>query len=138
MALSCDAKSLVALATCFRCVPREMRRAVREYLLCQWANGASVPPGKVQSSPATNVDSVAGSFRANWHAVASATGYIIDVDKGDPLFVNPPPVTTALGNVVFFDVSGADVMIPYYYRVRATNDSGTGPNSDIVTVQWGV
>jgi len=41
--LSCDPASLVAAATCFRCVPREMQVPVELYSLAVAAGGSTDP-----------------------------------------------------------------------------------------------
>lgn len=43
--ISCNPASLVQSAKCFSCIPRQARRWVRNYLLCQIANKAAAPSG---------------------------------------------------------------------------------------------
>lgn len=93
----------------------------------------NVAPNRPTSLPATNISAV--GFTANWQANANTTGYFIDVSTNATFssFVgnyNDQPVGTQLN--VF--VSGLTNNTTYYYRIRAGNNIGQSPNSDVITV----
>lgn len=44
MSISCVPKDLVRAAKCFPCVPKQSRRWVKAYLLCQYANKSGIDP----------------------------------------------------------------------------------------------
>lgn len=41
MSISCDTQDLLDAAKCFQCIPPGHQPAVRDYILCNWANGIS-------------------------------------------------------------------------------------------------
>lgn len=74
------------------------------------------------------------SFTASWSAPMYATSYRLDVSTVATFvsFVNGfsgLPVTSTS-----YSVTGLAAGTPYYYRVRASNVSGTSTNSNIITV----
>jgi hypothetical protein len=78
----------------------------------------------------------ANSFTANWSSVSGATGYRLDVSTNNS-FVNYVPGYQNLdvGNTTSRNVSGVAPNTFYYYRLRAYNGNGTGPNSNIIRVK---
>jgi len=83
---------------------------------------------------ATNISS--SGFTANWNAVAGATGYRLDVSSVSDFssFLTGYSDKDA-GNFTSASISGLMQGQTYYYRVRALNSNGTGPTSNIITVQ---
>jgi len=90
-------------------------------------------PGAATATAATSV--TASGFSANWGSVTGASGYSLDVAT-DSGFTSP--VTgynnKDVGNVVTAAVSGLSAGATYYYRVRAYNASGSGADSNSITV----
>jgi uncharacterized repeat protein (TIGR03803 family) len=72
-------------------------------------------------------------FKAEWSAVAGATGYRIDVSSDD--FVNMVPGYSDQAVVeTSLTVTGLTPGLAYKYRVRAANSTGSGGNSNEVSV----
>jgi hypothetical protein len=73
------------------------------------------------------------SFTANWGVAAGATGYFLDVatDNGFTSFVTGYNNLAVAGTSQL--VSGLLPNHTYYYQVRATDASGTSPNSNAIT-----
>ena len=95
---------------------------------------AAPTPAAPTALNATNV--TANSFTANWTTVSGATGYRLDVATSTS-FVNYVPGYQNLdvGNTTNRNVSGLAANTFYYYRLRAYNGNGTGPNSNVVRVK---
>ncbi|MBM4171387.1 MAG: T9SS type A sorting domain-containing protein [Ignavibacteria bacterium] len=91
-----------------------------------------VPPAPVVDAE-TNL--LGTSFSANWFAALGATGYFLDVatDAGFTSFVTGFN-NLSVGNVLTYNVTGLTPATTYYYRVRASNTSGTSGNSGTETV----
>lgn len=76
------------------------------------------------------------SFTANWNEVTSAIGYYLDVSINStftdfgPYGINNKDV----GNVKTFTLTNLIPNTSHFYRVRAYNSDGTGPNSNTVSV----
>jgi len=103
------------------------------------ANSNVVSVGTLVPAPvayaATNISS--NSFTANWQPATGSTGYAIDAseeidfssflegfeDRIFPLSVNSTPVS-----------SNISPNTTYYYRLRATSDTGPSVNSNVITV----
>ncbi len=96
----------------------------------------TIVPAAPGTSVATEASLVSSSgFQANWSATADASSYSIDVSAESDFstFVTGYEDLT-VGNVLSVKVSGLAPVTTYYYRVRASNVSGTGSSSDAVTV----
>ena len=106
------------------------------------ASGTSGNSGNISvlTKPAAPVASAATTitttgFGANWAAATGASTYYLDVST-DPAFgsfvtgYNDKDV----GNVVTYPVTSLTPSTTYYYRVRASNPTGTGGNSGTITV----
>jgi len=73
------------------------------------------------------------SFTANWNAVASVTGYYIDVAT-DNLFVSIlSSYNHLLVSTTSLNVIGLIPATTYYYRVKSTNSSGTSTSSNTIS-----
>lgn len=91
----------------------------------------TVPPAPVAAAAA----SVTGSgFTATWQTAAGATGYRLDVatDEAFTQLVSGYSDRN-VGNATSQAVSGLSPVTAYYYRVRASNSSGTGASSNTVS-----
>jgi titin len=91
----------------------------------------TVPPTPL-ATPASAVTQT--GFTANWNPALSASGYRLDV-AANSSFTTPVAGFTDLNvsNVTSYPVSGLAVGTVYYYRVRATNISGSTVNSNTVS-----
>ena len=91
-------------------------------------------------APTTNTNGVAtcSQITVNWTAVTGATTYFIDVSTITGANFNtgilPAYSNLNVGNVVTKDITGLNASTTYYYRVRAFNNCGTGPNSTVRTI----
>lgn len=94
---------------------------------------ASPTPVAPTALNATNV--TANSFRANWSSVPSATGYQLDVATNSSFTNYVSGYPRDVGNVINWDVTGLTKNTFFYYRVRAYNGNGTGPNSNVIRVK---
>lgn len=85
------------------------------------------------ANSATNV--TATSFKASWNSVNSATNYWLDVSKVSDFssFISGYNMKD-VGNVTSYDISLLEPNTKYYYRVHASNSTGTSPNSNTVIV----
>lgn len=90
----------------------------------------TVPPAPVALAASAITVS---AFQANWQAALAATGYRLDVST-----VNTFATCVAgyknleVGNVLSHSVSGLTPGTTYYYRVRATNGSGSSADSNVI------
>lgn len=100
------------------------------------------PVSKVGFPITTTSDITQTSFKANWAALPEVIGYNIDVST-DPNFTSYVGQYNnfELGNVTNLNVTGLVTNTVYYYRLRARNDIGQGPNStvmNLITLSTGV
>src|SRR5262249_46765174 len=94
----------------------------------------SPTPGAPTALNATNVTS--SSFAANWSSVAGATGYRLDVSTSNSFVTYVPGYQDLdVGNTTSRSVTGLTNATFYYYRLRAYNGNGTGPNSNVIRVR---
>ena len=77
----------------------------------------------------------ASGFTANWSAATGATGSLVDVstNSGFASFVSGWQGASVPAGATSTNVSGLAAGQVYYYRVRATNESGTSTNSATIT-----
>jgi len=82
----------------------------------------------------TNVTT--SSFTANWRSVSGATGYRLDVSitKSFSSYV-PGYQNLDVGNTTSYNVTGLSPNTTYFYRLRAYNDNGTSPKSNVIRVK---
>ena len=82
----------------------------------------------------TNVTT--SSFTANWRSVSGATGYRLDVSTNKSFSSYVPGYQNLdVGNTTSYNVTGLSLNTTYYYRLRAYNDNGTSPNSNVIRVK---
>lgn len=96
------------------------------------------PPAPTPAAPtalkATNV--TASSFTANWSSVSGATGYRLDVSTNSSFVTYVPGYQNLdVGNTTSRNVTGLTANTFHYYRVRAYNGTGTGPNSNVISTK---
>jgi len=91
------------------------------------------PPAIPVANSASAISS--NQFTANWSSADGATGYRLDVSTngGFGSFVSGYQDLDA-GNTLSRIVSGLNVGMTYYYRVRACNGNGSSGNSDTINV----
>lgn len=76
------------------------------------------------------------SFVANWSIVSGATAYLLDVSLSSSFATIVSGLNGLdVGNVTNKTVSGMKSGSTYYYRLRARNGFGAGPNSNTKSVQ---
>jgi len=101
------------------------------------ATATSTPaptPAAPTARRATNV--TASSFTANWNSVSGATGYRLDVSTSNSFTTYVPGYQNLnVGNPTSYNVVGLSAKTTYYCRLRAYNGSGTGPNSNVISVK---
>ncbi|OGV12135.1 MAG: hypothetical protein A2440_17655 [Stygiobacter sp. RIFOXYC2_FULL_38_25] len=90
-------------------------------------------PSAVVATSATTIQTT--SFTSNWDALVGVSGYYLDVatDNGFTSYVVGYQ-NKDVGNVTTHNVVGLLPGINYYYRVRAYNGSGTGNNSNVISL----
>src|SRR5262249_30100201 len=95
---------------------------------------AAPTPGAPTALSATNV--TFASFTAGWSKVAGASGYKLDVATNSSFsnYVSGYQ-NRDVGNVTSYPVTGLSANTFYYYRLRAYNGNGTGPNSNVIRVK---
>lgn len=76
-------------------------------------------------SVAAATDITDHSFRANWSASTGASAYYVDVATDDDAAAIITGHSNEYTTTNYLDVSGLSAATTYYYRVRASNASGT-------------
>lgn len=93
---------------------------------------ATKPPAPV-STVASNT--YYNNFDANWNSAAGATGYNLEVSTNGIFTANIAGYNPkVLGDINSHNVPGLNPATTYYYRVSATNASGTGLPSSVQTI----
>lgn len=93
----------------------------------------AAPPAPV-ATPA--ISATSSGFSATWGAVYGASGYRIDVSgSADFSSFVVGYNNYDLGNIVQLDVVGLTPGSNYYYRLRAYNSGGSGPDSNVIVVR---
>ncbi len=91
-------------------------------------------PAAPRARNATNV--TASSFTANWRSVTSANGYLLDVSTSSSFVTYVPGYENLdVGNTTSQNVTGLTANTNYYYRLRAYNENGTSPNSNVIRLK---
>lgn len=97
------------------------------------ANGTSTPP-PIPGAPVLNPiqlnSNSSNSYNVSWNSVASATSYTLQQDTTSS-FSNPQVVST--GSSISYSVNNQSNGT-YYYRVSASNSSGTSPFSNTQSI----
>jgi hypothetical protein len=76
------------------------------------------------------------SFTAHWSSVGGANGYRLDVSTSQSFTSYVPGYQDLdVGNTTSYSVAGLNANTNYYYRLRAYNGNGTGPNSNVIKVK---
>ncbi len=96
--------------------------------------GSSSPPIGPPSAPV--LDSIDnsdgnGSYTVSWSSVTGATGYVLQEDD-NASFTSPSTAYSGASTSKMITGKSAGT---YYYRVQATNSSGSSPWSNVVSVQ---
>jgi hypothetical protein len=95
---------------------------------CACVGAPAAPTATAATGP------LAAQFTANWIAAASATAYYLDVATDIPFASMVAGFNNLnIGNVTGYNVTGLTCNTTYYYRVRASNNCGTGVNSATIT-----
>jgi len=92
--------------------------------------GEPIAPVAIAASSKTVI-----TFMANWLTLEKIDGYYLDVatDAAFTLLVAGYN-NLDVGKVTNYLVEGLDSEITYYYRVRAYNEIGSSPNSNVVSI----
>jgi hypothetical protein len=103
-------------------------------VICGVVRGAGTPPASAAALTITTVSTniFTCRFNANWTALATATGYILDVATTSTFTAGTFVAgyqARDVGNVNTFVVEGLNPSTNYFTRVRAYNACGTSANS---------
>ncbi len=110
-----------------------VNQGVNDAFVMKFVPATQVPPPAPVATAATGVTSSA--FTANWSSSSGATSYRLDV-SADSAFSNYLAGYQSLdaGTSRSVSVTGLSAATTYYYRVRASNGSGTSSNSATISV----
>jgi hypothetical protein len=95
-----------------------------------------IPPKPVLLSPANGATAVPTSLTHSWESINNVDNYWLQIST-DPSFA-----TTFIDNNTIiessFNVNGLDNDVTYYWRVRASNEFGSGDWSDVWSFATGI
>jgi chitinase len=103
-------------------VPDNLLQAVKDAVI-QTTNQAMVPSIPILNSPSNGASGVSTSTTLKWNSSAGANSYTLQVSKS-PEFIEPIVNQDNL-TATFYNLSGLSYSTTYYWRVRATNTSGS-------------
>jgi len=90
-------------------------------------------PAAPTADPATNITQT--QFQANWTPASGTDGFYLDVAYDDAFSSYVTGYNNLdIGYDISLDIGGLSSNTVYYYRVRGHNVSGTGDNSNVVSV----
>ena len=95
-----------------------------------------IPGVATPSSPTNGASGISTAANLNWAAASFANSYQVDVAT-NPSFSAGSVVSSQTANGTSTTVNGLQVETVYYWRIRASNDCGTGNNSAIWAFQTG-
>lgn len=81
----------------------------------------------------TATDITASGFSANWSVSSGATGYYFDLSTNSSFSTFVSPYNDYYHSGTSLAVSSLNPDTSYYYRVRATNSTGTSGNSNTIS-----
>jgi hypothetical protein len=99
--------------------------------LAKYQIESSVPAAPTADA-ATGV--TATGFTANWQASAGAANYRLDVSTSSTFAGFLPGYENITLSQLSKELAGLEPGTTYYYQVRAVNDAGASPNSNMITV----
>jgi len=96
----------------------------------------SAPSTPVAIAPSNVFNLAKPGFTANWNSVSGATNYFIDIatDAGFTSIVSGYNNLSVASPQTSADVTDLFGSTTYYYRVRASNASGTSGNSNVISI----
>ena len=100
------------------------------------SNASTIPasPQDILILKATSETSV----YLEWNAAGSATGYEIEYTNKQEYFDGSNETTTvSTDQTTHYDLTGLETGLEYFFRVRATNDAGSSPWSNVRSVVIG-
>jgi len=99
--------------------------------ICRSVTIKVIPPAPV----ATLADNITQTgFSAHWNASPGATGYYLDVSTNSSFTSILKNYKNKKVSSLTLAVSGLTANTTYFYRVRAYNSVGTGPNSNTISL----
>ena len=124
-----DKSKVLTSITCTKTDASPQRCAI--FAVCG-VTAVGAPPAVVADA-ATSLGTT--SFTANWETANTATDYKIDVSTSNDFSTLVGSYNNYdAGNNLTLNITGLTAGTTYYYRVRAANGNGQGPNSNIITV----
>ena len=94
----------------------------------------------LEAPVATEASGISSSaFTANWNASSGASNYWLDVSTAaDFSSLLASYDNKQAGNVTSYIVTGLSAGTTYYYRICSSNDTGSSPYSNVITVSTGI